>query len=331
MRGEIIFVNKAFCKTYGYSEDEILGKNNSVLWIGKNQSENTRSVFQTRTLSGGWEVGFYHKRKDDSIFPISLSRSTIKDTNKKDVAIVGVARDISERILIEDELRTTSLKFQKRNQTQNEITIIVMEAIQKLLANGQIDMATKVVCDYLDVSKISAGIMEPNRTNFNFVVLVSQVAEALSDFASQKNINLKCSTPGSELVVNADYDRMAQVLSNLLIRAIRFSPENNDVNILVKDNGNELTVEIHDGGIPFEHNKIQRIVNNPEWIKEQFNTDHEDLALGLRVAKEFIEIHGGRIWAESADQKRGNVLCFTVPKSNVRQKAYQEITTANLN
>jgi len=114
MQGIIIFVNKAFCNTYGYKEQEIIGKNNAVLWIGKHQNENTRSVFQTRTVGSSWEVGFYHKRKDDSIFPVSLSRSTIKDSKGNEVAIVGVARDISERILIEDELRTENQNLKKR-------------------------------------------------------------------------------------------------------------------------------------------------------------------------------------------------------------------------
>lgn len=106
MQGNIIFVNKAFCITYGYKEEDILGENSTILWIGKQQTENTRSVFQTRTVGSSWEVGFYHKRKDDSVFPISLSRSTIKDSNGNEIAIAGVSRDISERILIEDELRT---------------------------------------------------------------------------------------------------------------------------------------------------------------------------------------------------------------------------------
>jgi PAS domain S-box-containing protein len=114
MQGKIIFVNKAFCVTYGYKEDEIIGENSTVLWVGKQQTENTRSVFQTRTVGSSWEVGFYHKRKDDSVFPISLSRSTIKDSNGNEVAIVGVSRDITERILIEDELRTENQNLKKQ-------------------------------------------------------------------------------------------------------------------------------------------------------------------------------------------------------------------------
>ena len=114
MQGKIIFVNKAFCTTYGYQEEEIIGKNSTILWVGKQHTENTRSVFQTRSIGSSWEVGFYHKRKDDSIFPISLSRSTIKDSTGKEVAIVGVARDISERIFIEDQLRTENQNLKKQ-------------------------------------------------------------------------------------------------------------------------------------------------------------------------------------------------------------------------
>ena len=114
MQGKIIFVNKAFCNTYRYKEEEIIGENSTILWVGKQQTQNTRSVFQTRTVGSSWEVGFYHKRKDDSIFPISLSRSTIKDSNGNEVAIAGVARDISERILIEDELRTENQNLKKQ-------------------------------------------------------------------------------------------------------------------------------------------------------------------------------------------------------------------------
>jgi len=114
LQSKIIFVNKAFCKTYRYKKEEIVGKDSNILWIGKDQSKTTRSVFQTRSVGSTWEVGFYHKRKDDSIFPVSLSRSTIKDSKGNEVAIVGVARDISERILIEDELRTENQNLKKR-------------------------------------------------------------------------------------------------------------------------------------------------------------------------------------------------------------------------
>jgi len=191
MQGKIIFVNKAFCKTYGYKEEEIVGKNGNTIWIGKHQSRNTRSVFQTKSVGSSWEVGFYHRRKDDSVFPVSLSRSNIKDSNGNDVAIVGVARDITERILIEDEIRTANLKLKKRNQQQNDVAIMVTEALQRWLADSNIEAAQRIIDDYLDILKIEADKMELERRHFNFAALVSQIVEAFSPIAANKNIELK--------------------------------------------------------------------------------------------------------------------------------------------
>jgi len=330
MQGKIVYVNKAFCKTYGYNEEEIVGQNGNLLWIGKHQSQNTRSVFQTKTLGSGWEVGFYHRRKDDSVFPVSLSRSNIKGTNGQDVAIVGVARDITERILVEDELRTKSVKLKKKNQVQNEIAGMVTEALQRLLDDGNVETAKKVVSDYLDITKIDTDKMELGKRKFNFGSLVSQAVEAFMPLAADKNIELKKFTPSCELVVYADYDRMAQVLINLLSRAIKFSPVNGHVSVRVKDVDNELTVEIHDEGQAIERNEIHRIISRPDLIKEQFNAGREDLILGLRIAKEFIEMHGGHLWAESSDNKQ-NVFCFTVPKSGVRQENNMQMSSADAN
>jgi PAS domain S-box-containing protein len=329
MQGKIVFVNKAFCKTYGYKEEEIVGKNGNILWIGRHQSKNTRSVFQTKTVGSSWEVGFYHRRKDDSVFPVSLSRSNIKDTNGNDVAIVGVARDITERILVEDEIRTASLKLKKRNQLQNEIALMVAEALQKLLADNNIDVAKRLIDDYLDISRIDAEKIELKPQQFNFMSLLSEALQAFVPLAAEKNIELKNLTSGGELIVNADQDRIAQVLINLLSRAIKFSSPGGHVSVRVKDGRRELSVEIEDDGPPLERNEIHRIVHRSDWIKEQFNAGREDLALGLRIAKELVEMHGGRIWAESSDAKR-NVFCFTVPKSPIQQEVALEMSAADI-
>ena len=314
MQGKIIFVNKAFCRTYGYTEQEIVGQNSHILWIGRNQSKNTRSVFQTKTIGNSYEVGFYHRRKDDNVFPVSLSRSNIKDTKGKDVAIVGVARDISERIHIEDEIRTASLKLQKKNQMQNEITILVAKTLKALLADGNVEMADRLIRDYHDIASIDAGKIILNPCSFCFTTLVSKSIEALMPLATEKNIELKNLTAKEELVVEADYDRIAQALFTLLSRAIKSSPPNGHVHVRVKDAGNELSLEIQDDGPLPKQNEIHSIVNQPDWIKAQLQSGREDLALGLRLSIEFVEMHGGHIWIESPDAKC-NMTCFTIPKS----------------
>jgi PAS domain S-box-containing protein len=330
LQSKIIFVNKAFCKTYRYKKEEIVGKDSNILWIGKDQSKNTRSVFQTRSVGSTWEVGFYHKRKDDSIFPVSLSRSTIKDSNGNDVAIVAVARDISEQILIEDEFKTANMKLEKRNQLKNEMAIMVAETLQKLLAENNIDKAKRIICDYLDISKIDAGKMELKREQFSLSSVVCQVVEVLSPLAAEKNIELKTFMPDSELVANADLHRIAQVLVNLLSRAIELSSANSRISVQVKDARNELTVEMQDTAPLLGRNEIQIIANRSDWIKEQFDAGREDLALGLPIAKKLVEMHGGRIWAETLNGKE-NKLCFTVPKLDVSHGVSVAMASASAN
>jgi PAS domain S-box-containing protein len=112
---KIIFVNKAFCKAYGYSENEVLGKDSQILWMSKNSRTNTRCVFQTSSSN---EIKFYHRRKDGAILPVSLSRAIIKDAAGKNIAVASIAHDITEQVLLEEQLRDLNKKIQKQNQQQ---------------------------------------------------------------------------------------------------------------------------------------------------------------------------------------------------------------------
>ena len=166
------------------------------------------------------------------------------------------------------------------------------------------------------------------RQMFNITSLTSQAIEAFMPFANDKNVELKYDVPNHEIIVNADYDRMAQVLINLLSRAIKFSPANGRVCLRIKDTEEELRVEIQDEGPLLERNEIQRIINRPDLIKELFNDGKEDLILGMRIAKEFIGMHGGQIWAESSEDKQ-NIFCFTIPKSGAKEESNMQVSSAD--
>ena len=125
MENKIIFINRAFCETYGYDEQEVIGKDSTILWIEGPLSEHTRSVFQI--VRDARQVGFYHKRKDGNVFPVSLSRSIVKDSTGNEVAVVGVSRDMSERVGIENELRSENLHLKKQNRLISEFVTAALE------------------------------------------------------------------------------------------------------------------------------------------------------------------------------------------------------------
>jgi len=116
MDGRIIFVNRAFCDTYGYKPDEVLGKNSRLLYEKNSQNSEADKAFDSP------ESLDYHIRKDDSEFPVSISTSVIKDENGTETALVSVVRDISEHVLMENTLRNINLKLRNGYQA-NELAL----------------------------------------------------------------------------------------------------------------------------------------------------------------------------------------------------------------
>ncbi len=110
MESEILFVNNAFLKMYGYKLDEIIGKKISIIRSNRNDPTITSKIHEA-TLKGGWHGRLINKKKDESEFTIELSTSLIKDENGAAVALVGIARDMTEEIKAEDQLREVQDKF----------------------------------------------------------------------------------------------------------------------------------------------------------------------------------------------------------------------------
>jgi len=117
MNNKIIFVNEAFCRTYGYTEEEIMGKDGRIIGEIERDGE------------------FYHKRKDGCEFPVDLTVSVLKDDKGQDIAIVRIAHNITERKRLEEELRrlaTTDPLTMAYNRTKfNEIINREIERVKR--------------------------------------------------------------------------------------------------------------------------------------------------------------------------------------------------------
>jgi len=341
MDDKITFVNKAFCDTYGYKREEILGKKSSVLWLAGLNTANTRAVFRTPSIGDAWEVGFYHKRKDGSIFPVSLSKSIIKDHNGTKIAVVGTTRDITERVLVEDELRRANLKLKKQCQLKNELLIKVSETLKRLLSPVEslkverdenildggaqqkeswknFAVAKRIISDLLDIAHIEAGKIKLQQIELNLGDVVSEIMVDLTPLAEQKGVTLKSDIPDDELVISGDHSRIKQALTDLINNSIDMTMGKGHVEACLKDTGSEIIVVIKDDGPAIESSRMDKIFNCFEWFKEQPCWHPEqDRTLSLSIAKKIIEMHGGWIWIESADD-RGNNFCIRLPKICVR-------------
>jgi PAS domain S-box-containing protein len=96
MEDKVLFLNRAFLDTYGFSEDELTEKQISAIRSPNNPSEVVNEILPS-TLKGGWHGEIFNRKKDGTEFLISLSTAAVKDTDEKPIALIGVASDITER------------------------------------------------------------------------------------------------------------------------------------------------------------------------------------------------------------------------------------------
>ncbi len=148
----IIFVNKSFCTTYKYSEKEILGKDSKILWTKESQRVDLVDSMDE----------YCHKRKDGSDFPISLSRSIIKDEKDNEIAYVSIVRDISRRKQNEDKLRLATAVF------ENTLEGIMVTDAEGIIIS--VNPAFSMITGYsrLDIIGEKANILKSDKHNPEF-------------------------------------------------------------------------------------------------------------------------------------------------------------------
>jgi len=173
MEDKIIFVNRAFCETYGYKRGEIIGNSGDILWDENPPVFDTRSVY--RGISG-WETGFYHRRKNGSKFSISLSSSGVKDEKGNNIAIVSVVRDISDRILVESVLRDDNIRLKKKSQIQSESAAAASEQVKASVVDLKRILSSVRAGD---VDQVSADLQESLEAAQKDV---DHIKDILSDF-----------------------------------------------------------------------------------------------------------------------------------------------------
>jgi len=198
------------------------------------------------------------------------------------------------------------------------LAYIALDALNTALAGAQIDRARSIADDFLTIVRIDTGRMELERSEFDFAAVVRRTVEALSSSATEKGIKLISSLPDGQLPINADWRRIGRALRNLIKQAVVSVRSDGHVTVRVEDTDSQIAVRIEYDGSIMDNSRMQNIFDRSGWTKEQLAQGQNDLALGLPIAREMVEMHGGCLWAENGDDQ-GNTVCFTLPKSRLRQ------------
>lgn len=176
--------------------------------------------------------------------------------------------------------------------------------------DGQIDLLTDLISDLLDVTKIQNGKIQLNESEFDFDQLAGETV-AEQQMTSRHKIIFN---PAGIGTVFADRHRIAQVMSNLISNAIKYSPDADKVIVSTEFKSNTITFGVRDFGIGIPADKQKKVFEQYYRVSGSKEHTFPGLGLGLYISSEIIKRSGGRIYVLSTEEK-GSDFCFEIPKS----------------
>lgn len=172
----------------------------------------------------------------------------------------------------------------------------------------QVDKLNKLVSDMFDASKIEAGKLILDFETFDIKELLEEIIETHK--FSSKTHTIHFESDGSAFVIEADKQRMEQVIENLVANAIKYSPNAADIFIKLKTSAGEISVTVKDRGIGLSLVEQKHVFSR--FYRVEGNRNISGLGLGLYISNEIVKRHGGKIHIKS-EVGKGSEFCFVLP------------------
>lgn len=263
-------------------------------------------------LFGHQEAGMFKPEHEDIIGSIASQAAVALDNSKLFEEVKALSAKKDEFIaLASHELKTplTSIKGYLQISARSEKEKLGQVFIEKAL--NQVEKLNTLVTDLLDSSKIVAGKLQFNFETFELQNLILDVIE--TNQYSNKTHQLIFNKSEDEFIVEADKQRMEQVMFNLLGNAIKYSPKANKVYISMAKENEYVKVTIKDEGIGLSSTQKNKIFTR--FYRADGPTNISGLGLGLYLTKEIINRHYGSIDVNTEFNK-GSEFYFTIPLKN---------------
>jgi PAS domain S-box-containing protein len=339
--GTIEYVNPTFSEVTGYSAEEAIGLNPSVLKSGDLPESYYKELWDTILSGKIWRGRFLNKRKNGEEFWESASISPIMDEEGEITHFVAVKQDITERKHMEQEILTAKEKAEEATRAKSDFlanmsheirtpmnAVIGMShlALKTKLTPKQQDYLNKIqssansllgiINDILDFSKIEAGKLDMESTEFNLDDVLDNLANLVTVKAQEKKDLEVLFSTGQEVprFLVGDPLRLGQVLINLANNAVKFT-ESGEIVVSTElltqaETGLKIMFSVRDTGIGLTKDQIGKLFQSFSQAHTSTTRKFGGTGLGLTISKRLVDMMGGEIWVDS-EPGQGTTFSFT--------------------
>jgi PAS domain S-box-containing protein len=358
-KARLVMVNQAHAKGLGLRPEEVVGKTDFDFFPrerAQQMFDDDMSVIKTgRPIVDKIERA---TRPDGVDNYVSTTKIPRYDEKGRVIGIVGITRDITHRMQLENLIREQAHAAKKIGALEElsklksefvsvvshelrtplaiirEAVSLIKEGIAGNLNEKQKEMLSKamknierlnnIISTLLDASRIEAGKTKLHYSLVNLNDLLKDSSAYFRNLAHGKGLRLNYRIPRSQINIFLDVDRISQVISNLINNAIKYTEENGRIIVEVVILETKVRIGVIDTGIGIAAQDLPKLFKKFTQVSGVSGAEKHGLGLGLSIAKDLIELHGGEIWVESKIGI-GSKFYFTIPRFYTRMHLGGEI------
>ena len=341
-------------RLFGYSPEQAVGRHISLIIPPDRIAEEDHIV---ASLKAGHRVEHFEtERLHSNGRPVlvSLTISPVKDDAGNVIGASKIARDVTERRRLEDDLRKLATDLSEVDRRKNEFLATLAHELRNPLAplsntleilkraggssqtvlqavdtmKRQLGQMVRLVDDLLDLSRITHDRLDLRKGQIELGGVIQQAVQVCRPLAESAGHEVQVIVPSKPIYLHADSARLTQVFANLLNNSCKYTNPGGKITVTAERHGSDAVVTVADNGIGIPQDKLQSIFDMFTQIDQSVERSQGGLGIGLTLVQRLVRMHGGTVEARSAGAGLGSQFVVRLPIVIDGQEAATPMQTA---